>query len=1490
MPNPTNPDWMSLFLQIGPRSCASEWLAQSWYMASSYESGCGTISLTYKLSGLSILIFPVCHKIGVGAHDTVDSMAELNRALYTVAWIAPLEIEAQAALHMLDERHHGRFTVARGDDYVFHAGTMCGHNVVVATLPAGQEYGTGSAAALAGQLKKSFPNLWFGLLVGVAAGLPDHRADPPRDIRLGDVLVALPVGNSAGLVAYDLGKETGAEGFQPLRFGHVLAETETVVRSAIGSIKLRAPHDADALLEHYDGMKHKEHATGTFADPGIHNDKLYKINGLGNEEEIIRDTRPSADRTRVWYGPIGSGEKLMRNSRQRNELRDKYGVIGLEMEAAGTMNRIPVGVIRGVCDYADEHKNKDWQPYAAAMAAAYAKAILCEIPPERGTRLGESTEPVHKRFPCDSRPSQSRPESRQSRWPEFQNERPALSSRLLERHDIPSCLTSNSDTWSTSGRDTPFTLVVYGLAGAGKSQICLKGIADNKQKFQSIFYVDASNRVSADSNFLEMSQICAIQNSWDGIELDHRIRLTRAWLGARREPWLLIFDNADASDVTLQKYIPTSGPGVIIITITDERLANCGSTFCKVEPMNKDHAMKLLMSYKRPDTILTSEELKAAEALAVNLLGGLPLAIAQAGSYIFNKRCTYTEYCREFAESPSVSLDYDYQRMQWSGHSGTVWTTFIISLCRIQSLPERGTREAVELLRTLSFLHNEGIQKRFFQKAWENMKLAPTWAKFLPLLDQKSPRWDTPNVQAAFEILCRYGLITCQSQQKQEYSVHRLVHTICRESLSNCEQQKYASVAISLISLALVDIQTPLTWIYNPSGFELENALVPHIRASDIDRVGTMLRSQDDQAFKIKTAMILRMSKACSATGLFWDARVLARGIHETLMTRGRTIRKFPSSLQAVEQLASCEAQLGNHYMALELRFELHAEYIGRKKQGDDSCVAMMNLADSLWMTGRKQEAMEIAREAMKRRQAALSSTDPRLLRTRRKVAEYLHGTNQRREALELREKILRESETRENASEVEQLDNLVTKNAMADSYHWDGQLLKALDLRREVYEGRLKTLGAHHPDTLLAHDSLLGTRCALVKRTEDKQEILQMRKRSVEAWKHIRGDDHPYTLEARVNLGRCYSSLSQWTKAEDELTAVFEIRKQAFEKQKTTATTISYLSSMGSVANVHMKMGYLTMALERREEAFQTARQCQHLLEIGVLSKIENSYLTCRRSQVTESLETLKGLTQRHDLLKKLLARAWPKDDVSALRTMSLYATDLRNWGDRNEALNVRMDLLERQRRVLGAENRETLRNMKKIALILFGHGPKLYPGYEEGLSMMKKVEEAESRLMGGDHKKTRRTRFELLDMHKRANENNEALDLRARLQRSSRKKADREARKSPVEGKLPARFNRTKVPGDGEGSHSSPGPSSGSERSSSDTNFLESGSESCSADSCSEEPGSEIDIGHPVSPTASLMSSKASLWASDYTDDDVVVVRNDTTDWVDVGEGTKG
>ncbi|RKK56090.1 hypothetical protein BFJ69_g17672 [Fusarium oxysporum] len=53
------------------------------------------------------------------------------------------------------------------------------------------------------------------------------------------------------------------------------------------------------------------------------------------------------------------------------------------MEAAGLMNHFPCLVIRGICDYSDSHKNKEWQGYAAMVAAAYAKNLLYQIAPNR---------------------------------------------------------------------------------------------------------------------------------------------------------------------------------------------------------------------------------------------------------------------------------------------------------------------------------------------------------------------------------------------------------------------------------------------------------------------------------------------------------------------------------------------------------------------------------------------------------------------------------------------------------------------------------------------------------------------------------------------------------------------------------------------------------------------------------------------------------------------------------------------------------------------------------------------------------------------------------------------------------------------------------------------------------------------------------------------------------------------------------------------------
>ena len=85
----------------------------------------------------------------------------------------------------------------------------------------------------------------------------------------------------------------------------------------------------------------------------------------------------------VHYGLIASGNAVMRNASLRDRLRDAWDVLCFEMEAAGLMDHFPCLVIRGLCDYSDSHKTKMWQPYAALVAAAYAKDLLRVIGSEQ---------------------------------------------------------------------------------------------------------------------------------------------------------------------------------------------------------------------------------------------------------------------------------------------------------------------------------------------------------------------------------------------------------------------------------------------------------------------------------------------------------------------------------------------------------------------------------------------------------------------------------------------------------------------------------------------------------------------------------------------------------------------------------------------------------------------------------------------------------------------------------------------------------------------------------------------------------------------------------------------------------------------------------------------------------------------------------------------------------------------------------------------------
>jgi nucleoside phosphorylase len=95
--------------------------------------------------------------------------------------------------------------------------------------------------------------------------------------------------------------------------------------------------------------------------------------------EVERSCKPKA-KPDIHFGSVASGDRVMRSGEERDKLAETEGVSAFDMEAAGVWEYLPCILVKGVCDYADSHKNKAWQEYAALAAAACTKAVLEQWP------------------------------------------------------------------------------------------------------------------------------------------------------------------------------------------------------------------------------------------------------------------------------------------------------------------------------------------------------------------------------------------------------------------------------------------------------------------------------------------------------------------------------------------------------------------------------------------------------------------------------------------------------------------------------------------------------------------------------------------------------------------------------------------------------------------------------------------------------------------------------------------------------------------------------------------------------------------------------------------------------------------------------------------------------------------------------------------------------------------------------------------------------
>lgn len=228
------------------------------------------------------------------------------------------------------------------------------------------------AAITATHALRSFPqDINQIVMVGIAGGCP-NRLKAEEHVRLGDVVVA----NEKGVVQYDFikrtidGDEHRADPQRPSK--EMLDAAQTLeIRRLSGGVAPWKP-----WVEK--GIK----ALPGFRRPRPSTDVLYE------GKTIVTHPRDSSRRSgspRIHRGAIGSANILLKEPKQRDKVRDRWGVRAIEMEGSGVMDagwamNKDVMVVRGICDYCDSHKNKVWQNYAALVAAAYARCIVEALP------------------------------------------------------------------------------------------------------------------------------------------------------------------------------------------------------------------------------------------------------------------------------------------------------------------------------------------------------------------------------------------------------------------------------------------------------------------------------------------------------------------------------------------------------------------------------------------------------------------------------------------------------------------------------------------------------------------------------------------------------------------------------------------------------------------------------------------------------------------------------------------------------------------------------------------------------------------------------------------------------------------------------------------------------------------------------------------------------------------------------------------------------
>lgn len=412
-------------------------------------------------------------------------------------------------------------------------------------------------------------------------------------------------------------------------------------------------------------------------------------------------------------------------------------------------------------------------------------------------------------------------------------------------------------------------VVLHGMGGQGKTQMAVKYIKDHQLEYQHVIWIDGTSKLTAQKSFIEAAAIFGSGTGGDKNPEESIyavLEILRAF--GREATWLLVFDNLDDPDETymnqVASWIPHARFGSVIITTRLRTWQIDGAKTIGISSLSKADAMQLLRMWVGPVDDEESEKI-------VTRLGCLALAVNQAGAFISKEVGVdvgqYLEYYDEVRKEllqygPQHAAEWDYwkfvdgseiDRERTASASerlqpASVMSTWELSFRRL----ENRHPDAAKLLTLMSFfdrtsftvdliLRGASTNKRLnYEGVLERVRPSAAGVSqwLIDLLDGKSPRGQTIQINFLMNRLMDYSLVQCasgkeeQSSTSQRFWIHPLVHDWARIRLKQTDSVVVGVQAVSLVSHALEDFSQFLYLEDNNS------SLLPHVDFSSPTLLG----------------------------------------------------------------------------------------------------------------------------------------------------------------------------------------------------------------------------------------------------------------------------------------------------------------------------------------------------------------------------------------------------------------------------------------------------------------------------------------------------------------------------------------------------------------------------------------------------------------------------------------------------------------------------